>query len=74
MRSVLNKRKKKKYRPKHGDVKRTYDYYEMIDGNFTNHPVAYCKRYKGALTRGMMNTHGCTERKCNKLDMDYKFE
>lgn len=46
----------------------------MIDGNWTHYPVAYCHRYKGVLTRNMMNTHKCNERNCHKLDKDCEFE
>lgn len=58
---------KTKKKPNHKGVKRTTKYYEMIDGNMTNHPVAYCTRYQGVLTRGMMHTHGCSERNCCRL-------
>ena len=58
----------------HGDVSRTEYEYLTIDGNWTYYPVAYCRWYKGVLTRGMMNTHGCCERNCKRLDTNYKFE
>lgn len=59
---------------RHGDVPETKYYYETIDGNWTNHPVAFCHWYKGALTRNMMRTHGCCERGCKRLNKNYKFE
>ena len=59
---------------RHGDVKRTKYDYQMIDGTWTHYPVAYCHRYKGVLTRNMMNTHKCNERNCHKLDKDCEFE
>lgn len=59
---------------RHGDVPKTKYEYEMIDGNWTKHPVAYCTFYRAALTRNMMHTHRCSERHCNKLDKNYKFE
>ena len=59
---------------RHGDVQRTEYEYLTIDGNWTYYPVAYCRWYKGVLTRGMMNTHGCCERDCKRLDKTYKFD
>ena len=59
---------------RHGDVPRTKNYYETIDGNWTNHPVAFCYYYKAALTRGLMHTHRCSDRHCKRLDKNYKFE
>lgn len=61
-------------RQRHGDVPKTKYAYEMIDGNWTRHPVAFCLHYRAALTRNMMHTHRCSERKCKKLDKNYKFE
>ena len=59
---------------RHGDVPETRFYYETIDGNWTNHPVAFCHHYRCALTRGLMRTHKCNERECKRLDKNYKFE
>lgn len=59
---------------RHGDVPKTKYEYETIDGNWTNHPVAFCSYYRAALTRGLMNTHNCNDKKCTRLDKNYKFE
>lgn len=59
---------------RHDDVPKTKYYYETIDGNWTNHPVAFCYRYRRALTRGLMNTHKCCQHECRRLDSKYKFE
>lgn len=66
--------KKRKRKNRHEGVPRTKEYYECIDGNWTNHPVAFCYYKKAALTRGLMNTHRCCERQCKRLDKNYKFE
>ena len=59
---------------RHGDVKKTEFEYLTIDGNWTNHPVAFCHYYRGALTRGLMHTHKCSEKNCRRLNKKYKFE
>lgn len=59
---------------RHGDVPKTKYEYKTIDGNWTNHPVAFCNYYRGALTRGLMHTHRCNDRQCKRLDKNYKFE
>lgn len=38
--------------------------HEMIDGNFTRRPVAYCTFYKGYLTKNMSDRHKCECRNC----------
>ena len=48
--------------------------YKCIDGNWTWHPVAYCKYKKGVLTEGLIKTHHCRERKCPRLQEDIDFE
>lgn len=64
----------KKRKNPHEGVPRTKEYYETIDGNWTNHPVAFCYRYRGALTRGLMHTHKCCDRDCKRLNKNYRFE
>ena len=44
--------------------------YRLIDNNWTRHPVAYCKRYHGYLTEGLMKTHKCRSRNCRRLQED----
>lgn len=56
---------------KKGEVKRQEVWeYRLIDNNWTRHPVAYCKRYHGYLTEGLMKTHKCRERNCRRLQED----
>ena len=43
------------------------DLYQMIDGNMTHFPYAYCKRKHGYLTKNMARLHRCIERKCKML-------
>ena len=40
---------------------------ELIDGNLSRYPVAYCEHYGAFLTVGLMDTHRCEGRKCNQL-------
>lgn len=35
------------------------EFYEMIDGNYTHYPVAFCTRYKGYVTKSMADVHRC---------------
>ena len=59
-------RKRRKERMKHS-VPKTKEMYYCIDGNMTNHPVAYCTYHHGVLTEGLMCVHRCKERKCVRL-------
>lgn len=56
------------------DNKRTKYFYETIDKNFTNRPVAYCRYYRKALTDKLMKVHHCAEKGCKRLNTKYKFE
>jgi len=49
---------------------RTKNDYECIDGNWTYHPAAYCTRYHGVLTEGLLNTHQCRIKQCRRLIED----
>lgn len=44
-------------------------FFKTIDGNPTksNKVVGYCKRYKGCMTRGLIQTHKCCESECGML-------
>lgn len=42
--------------------------YELIDGNFTHYPVAYCWRYGAWLSQGLADTHRCRQRKCRRFE------
>ncbi len=48
--------------------------YKTIDGNWTCHPVAYCKYHKGALTHRLIKVHRCNKRKCKRYDNTVKFD
>lgn len=37
---------------------------QLIDGNFTHYPVAYCYYRKGYLSLGLAEVHRCQEREC----------
>lgn len=39
-----------------------------IDGNWTKHPVAFCKYHKGVLTAKLMKVHNCKRKKCKRLE------
>ena len=54
-RKALKERKKMK--PAETEV-------QLIDGNYTLYPAAYCKRHGGYLTQGLINTHRCDKRNC----------
>lgn len=40
---------------------------QLIDGNYTLYPAAYCKIHDGYLTLGLMDIHRCEKRKCKGL-------
>lgn len=44
--------------------------YRLIDNNWTKHPVAYCEYKEGYLTEGLIKTHRCRKRKCDRLNED----
>lgn len=44
--------------------------YRLIDNNWTRNPVAYCRYRKAYLTRKLMRTHRCEQRKCKRLQYD----
>lgn len=43
--------------------------YEMIDGNLTYQPYAYCTYYNGWLTKAMANRHRCEKRHCERFEL-----
>lgn len=71
---MVLKTKRKKRKDHHLGEKRCKYMYECIDGNWTYYPIAYCDHYKGVLTRGLMHTHRCNERKCPRLQEGDDFE
>lgn len=44
--------------------------YRLIDNNWTRHPVAFCWYRKAYLTKKLMKTHRCEQRKCKRLCWD----
>ena len=42
--------------------------FELIDGNYSYYPVAYCKCHGAYLTQGLIDTHRCSKRKCNGFE------
>lgn len=57
-RKALKERKKMK--PAETEV-------QLIDGNYTLYPAAYCNIHGGYLTLGLMDIHRCEKRKCKGL-------
>lgn len=50
-------------------------WYRLIDDNWTRKPKAFCTRYDGYLTDGLMNTHKCRKRGCIRLkSVDYEIQ
>lgn len=37
---------------------------ELIDGNYTHYPVAYCGIHRAYLSQGLRDTHRCLQRHC----------
>ena len=56
-------RERRRERLKHLPKKRT-EKVQLIDGNWTFYPVAYCKVHGGFLTQGLIETHRCGHRQC----------
>lgn len=59
-------RKRRKERLKNKPPKSRYKV-QLIDGNFTYYPIAYCKYHQAFMTEGLMATHRCVNRKCKRL-------
>lgn len=41
--------------------------YQLIDGNMSYYPIAFCSVHTGYLTAGLINTHKCNRRRCRQL-------
>lgn len=41
--------------------------FQLIDGNMSYYPVAFCKYYEGYMTQGMVNCHRCHKRHCGNF-------
>lgn len=39
---------------------------QLIDGNFSYYPRAFCEYYDAFLTDGLINTHRCDKRHCKR--------
>jgi hypothetical protein len=65
--------KRKRERRKHLPP-RQEELYELIDGNKSHYPVAYCASHSGYLTQGLVDTHRCDKRQCQgfKQVIDYE--
>lgn len=58
------KRERRKHLPKKQPQK-----VELIDGNFSYYPVAYCMYHGAFITQGLAETHRCTQRNCRRYEM-----
>lgn len=54
----------KRRRLNNRDVPRQTEDYQLITGDFSRQPYAYCCRYRGYLTKNMADLHKCNCRKC----------
>ncbi len=61
--NVKRQRKRRRERFKHNPPK-VESMVELIDGNLSYYPVAYCKHYHGYLTQGLADVHRCVNRHC----------
>lgn len=59
MRSNAEREYRKRRRKMMREVIRQPYLYELIDGNLSHYPVAYCKWRKAYLSKGLTETHGC---------------
>ena len=39
---------------------------QLLDGNWSFYPVAYCTHHGGYLTQGLVDTHRCDKRQCSR--------
>ena len=46
--------------------------FDMIDGNRTYYPYAYCRYRKGYLTKSLAITHRCEERQCQHFEIIFE--
>lgn len=50
------------------------EWVRLIDGNYSDRAVGYCKSKKAFLTKKLMETHKCNIKKCTgfeKIDCEY---
>lgn len=62
------KEQRKRYKKMIKSTPRAPDEYLLIDGNWSHYACYYCRRKQGYLTKGLVNTHKCKQRKCNMLE------
>lgn len=65
--NIKAQRKRRRERRKNLPPRRKVPY-ELIDGNFSYYPVAYCKCHDGYLTQGLIDTHRCEKRQCSGFE------
>lgn len=63
---IRSQRKRRKKRKLECTVSCKYhaEFFETIDGNFTNYPYAYCTYHDGWLTPNLTMTHNCVDKDC----------
>ena len=57
------RRRRKNYKPSFY----VGEYVELITGDLTRYPAAFCSHYEAFLTYNMKNLHRCEKRKCPHL-------
>lgn len=62
------KAQRRRYKKYHKGMIRSPDEVELIDGNWSYYPYAFCTRKGAYLTKGLAATHRCQERKCNRFE------
>ena len=63
------KRNRKNRRRNNYNIPRQEYTYDMIDGNKTYYPYAYCIYRKGYLTKSLAETHQCEQRQCKSFEL-----
>lgn len=64
-RNIQQRRRRKNNR----GVPKSDLWFEMIDGNCTHQPYAYCKSKGGYLTKNMAICHGCEAKHCTGFEL-----
>lgn len=60
-RKAQNKRRRERLK----NCTRRYELeHELIDGNLSHYPIAFCRLHGAYLTQGLADTHRCIERQC----------
>jgi len=61
---LVRAKQQKRRRCNNRDVLYCENLFLMIDGNETHYPYAYCKHYRGYLTKSLAITHRCEAKQC----------